>query len=259
MRKRKRRRFSTSAVLYIPVSVLLIVFLFIFGISVFLKIIEIEVTGATVYTAEEIRIASGIMYGDNLLFMDEKALERNIRSDKPFVKEVEVRRVPPSAVHIKVTESKALAAIDYQGQVLVIDSDCRVLQITDIIPDGLIEIRGFSPNAPIEGSALKAELEPGGETRLSHLKNILAAIERESIEKDISYLDISSISKTNFEYVGRIKVILGSIGAISEVRDDLSTLPGRVASITTARSPDVRGEIDLSDPDVNKWSWREYF
>jgi hypothetical protein len=259
MNKRKQRRFSTSAVLYIPISVLLIIFLFIFGISVFLKIIDIEVTGASVYTAEEIRVASGIMFGDNLLFMDEKAMERSIRSDKPFVKDVKVTRVPPSTVHIKVTESTALATVDYQGQVLVIDSECRILRITDDTPDGLIEIRGFTPNAPAEGSVLKAEIEPSGDNRLAHFKNVLAAIKNVGIAKDISYLDISNISKTNFEYVGRIKVILGSIGSVSEVRDDLSALPGRVASITTARSPDVKGEIDLSDPDINRWSWREYF
>ena len=63
----KPRRKSKSAVVYIPTAVILILFLMAFGVSVFLKIINIEVIGASVYTKEEIITASGITKGDNML------------------------------------------------------------------------------------------------------------------------------------------------------------------------------------------------
>lgn len=245
---RKQRRFSTSAALYIPLGVLLIVFLFIFGISVFLRIIEIEVTGASEYTAEDICEASGIALGDNMLFMDEKAIERSIRLDKPYVKEVKIIRLPPSAIQIKVTESKALATINYQDGIMIIDADCRVLKLTDSKPEGLIEIRGFLPDTPIEGSTVKAQR--GSDTSLEHLRNTLEAIEKVGIEKDVSYLDISSISKIKFGYLGRFKMILGTV---SNVTHRLSLLPDFITGLENTISADDEWNLDMSGQYINEW------
>ena len=255
MKIRKQRRFSTSAVLYIPVSVLLILFLFISGISVFLKIIEIEVVGASIYTADDICSASGLKLGDNILFMDTQAVARSIRLDKPYIKDVEITRVPPSAVRIKVTESAALAMIITPEHVLIIDSECRVLQISEVAQEGLIEIRGFIPDAPSEGSALKAKPEPGAETQLGHLKNVLDAIESAGIKNDVSYLDVSNISKVNFGYSGRFRVFSGSLINVSRI---LRQLPEYVTSLEAARSADVKGDIYLSDK-IGNWSFRPGF
>ena len=242
MGAKKQRRLSQSAVFYVPVSVILIVALFVFGISVFLKVHEIEVEGSTVYTVEDILSASGITPGENMLFMNVEAAEKNISSDKPYIKNVKISRRPPSGIHIEVTESTALGTIIYQDKVLIIDSECRLLKITDSVPDGLIEVRGFTPNTPVEGSSLKAEL--GDETQLDFLIKALVAIEKEGIEKDVSYLDISIISKINFGYMGRFKVILGGL---SNARSRISQLPEIVTKLEAETSVNVKGEIDLSD------------
>ena len=50
MGKKRVRRHSKSAVVYMPVAILLISFFMVLGASVFMKIIIIEVVGASKYT-----------------------------------------------------------------------------------------------------------------------------------------------------------------------------------------------------------------
>ena len=242
MSKRKKRRISRSAALFIPVSVLLIAFFTVFGVSIFTKIIDIEVAGATVYSEEEIIEASGISSGDNLLFVDVNAASHSIRAAKPFINKVAITRVPPCALRIEVTESTPMARIDYQNSVLVIDSDCRVLMITENAPDGLIEVFGISHSEPVEGSPLKED--QGSEIKLQSLKDILTIIKKEGIEKGVSYIDINTVSRIYLGYEGRFRVILGNpINA----RTALSKLQAFVLYIDDTHSTEVMGDIDMSD------------
>jgi cell division protein FtsQ len=246
MNGRKQRRISRSAALYIPVSVLIIGLLTVFGISVFMKILEIEVVGASTYSQAEVIEASGITSGDNLLFIDSDAASQRIYTEMPFVRDVKITRVPPSAVLIEVAESTALAVITYKDGALMIDSECRILEKMDKvpdIPDGSIEITGLSsPDAPVEGRPLKAEL--GNENQLQYLRDVLVAIEKEGMQKDVAYIDVANTSKINFGYLGTFRVILGNP---SNIRHKLSQLPGFVAEIRAKSSADAKGEIDMSD------------
>jgi hypothetical protein len=209
--------------------------------------LDIEVVGATVYLKEEIIDASGIATGDNMLFLNTQDASRRIKSEMPYIHEALITRVPPSAILIKVTESVALAAIKYQESVLIIDSNCKVLKISNSAPKGLIEVRGLSHETPVEGRSLKAE--PGSDNHLQYVKDILAAIEKEGIEKDVSYLDVSNTSKISLGYKGRFIVVLGSPG---NVRNKLNQLPGLVPEIEAESSVDAKGEINMSDP-TGRW------
>ena len=246
MSEKKKRRISRSTALYIPVSVLVIGFLTVFGLSVFMRIMEIDVVGISMYSRDEIIESSGISPSDNLLFFDLDAAAQKIQAEMPFVRDVKIKREPPSAVLIEVTESTALAAFTYQGGVLIVDSDCKVLKKADSLPEGLIEITGLStPAAPAEGSPLKAEM--GNENQLQYLRDVLTAIEKEGMQKDISYLDVANTSNINFGYLGRFRVILGNP---SNARHKLSQLPNFVTQITIESSDvNVSGEINMSGQD----------
>ena len=242
MSVRKQRRFSQSATIYVPVSVLLIILLMLFGTSVFLVITEIEVVGASMYTVEEIITSSGISSGDNILFLDTNSASQRVYTDKPFVNDVKITRVPPNAVRIEVIESTALATVEYRDSVLVIDSNCRVLTRLDAALEGLIEIRGLTLTDVAEGSPLKAG--QGGEMNLQSMKDVLVAIEKEGMESDISYLDVTSFSKISIGYAGRFRVNLGSP---SNARHKLSLLPGYAAQLIESSSADAKWDIDMSD------------
>ena len=253
MSKRKHRRISRSAALYIPLSVLLIAFFMVFGISVFMKILEIEVAGVSVYSEEEIVMASGIVSGDNLLFIDVDAASQGIRTTKPYISKVVITRVPPSVLRIEVTESTPLAKIVYQDRVLIIDSDCRVLKMTEDMPDGLIEVMGLSHGEPVEGIALKES--QGSDIQLNALKEILATIEKQGFEDDVLYLDVSNISKIFLRYAGRITVMLGNP---SNARQAVGKLPSVIAQIDAKSSANVTGNLDMSDSS-GQWRFIEVY
>jgi len=248
MGKKKQRRMSKSAAVYIPIGVLLTVLLVIVGTSGFLRVTDITVDGATSYSDEEIIAISGISIGDNLLFLDLGVAERRIQVAMPFINTANVSRIPPDSVRIEVTESNAIAALEFRNTVILIDSTGRVLKHTERAPAGLIEIWGLVPADAAEGSKLRAE--QGGELQLQYMIDVLAAIEREGIQQNVSYLDVGNISSLNFGYMERFRVMLGGP---NNLRQKLSSLPGAIAGVEDKEPGGITGTL-RSEPD-GKWRW----
>jgi len=244
------RRMSKSAAVYIPFGALLIIALTILGTSGFLRVMQIEVAGESMYPENEIIIASGVSRGDNLLFVDTAAAARRIKAAMPYVSEASLTRLPPDKVRIEVTESIALATVTYQFETLVIDLSGRVLQRGGEIPQGLIEVRGFSPGDVVEGAALRAQT--GSETYLQFLLDVLAAIEKEGIQDGVSYLDMTNISNITFGYRELYRVILG---APNNLRSKLSSLPGAIAGVEKMEEASVTGTFRVEDS--GEWRWNK--
>jgi len=242
MRTRKKIRRSRNAVIYFLISVFLIVTLVIFSLSVFLKIVEIEVAGASFYTGKEIIEASGILAGDNILFLNTAAAAESIISAKPYISDVTIESVPPTAIRITVNESVPVATIKYRFDILLIDSTGRVLEKLDTEPGGLIEIRGFTPLEAEVGNRMRAM--SGSETQLRSLVDVLSALERANLLGDVTYLDVEHISTIRFDYIGRFTVVLGGSTNVSH---KLSQLPGYVSTIDEERPGNVTGDINMSD------------
>ena len=241
MGNKKPRRQSKSAAVYIPVAVLLVSLLVMSGISVFLRIVDIEVSGASLYTKEEIIVASGIALGDNMLFINAGNIQQRIYSAMPYIDEVSVEVSLPDIVRISISEAAPMAWIKFSGGVVVVDSKCKILEIIDFIPDGLIEIIGFSPANITVGNDLKAS--PGDDTRLSSVKDVLTAIELEGVYKDISSIDVANIAYISFSYGGRFNVILGKP---DNMQYKMSVLKEFIASREEESSNDETGTIDMS-------------
>ena len=250
MNGKKTRRKSSGTILYFPIAVLLILCLAVFGISAFLKIQKIEVSGNLLYAAGNIIEEAGISQGDNMLLINAGAIAEKIRAAMPFISDVRVTRVFPDSIHIKVSESAATAVIKYQNQALIIDSAGRILQSENAAPSGLIEIRGFTPVNPEEGKTLKTEV--GGETRLQYLTEVLKAMESAGICGDVSYLDVANIANITFGYADKYTVILGGS---SDVQHKLSQLTSRIITEIEGREPaGTTGTLNMSDPS-GRWTW----
>jgi len=248
MNRRTQKRLSKSAAVYIPIGAFLIILLTLFGISGFLRIVEIEVDGSASYTKDEIISVSGISTGDNLLFIDANAAAKRIELAMPFINGATVTRVPPGIVRIEISESTALAYVAVFDEVLVIDSTGRVLQRGVFTPEGLIEIRGFTPGEVTEGTRLRAV--QGGEYQLDILMDVLAAFEKESMEGYVSYLDVTYITQIEFDYRLNYKIVLGGP---NNLRQKLTSLPIAIADVEETYSKDVTGTLKAEQD--GKWRW----
>ena len=236
------RRRINSATVYVPFAVLLIMVFTGLGISVFLRIIEIEVIGATIYPGEEVINASGIMVGDGLLFIDRDAATTSIMAAMPYINEVRIEYRIPDLVRIFVVEAVATAKIDYEGNTYAIDSDGRALEQIASNSLSLIEVRGFSPVGVSVGSRLR--VESGDDTRFRYLIDMLRAIESEGILDLVSVIDVTNIAYVSFVYDNLYTVI---VGTPENVASKLVRLPEIVAEVVVDNDSNELMNIYMTD------------
>ena len=251
MNSNNNRRRSKGAVAYAFLGVVLILILLILGISIFMKVMVIDVSGSSSYSDDEVITASGISIGDNILFIDAGAAARRLRVAKPYISEAEIISELPDTIRIIVKESTAIAAVEYGNSVLLINSSGKVLSQTDVLQKDLIEIRGFVPAETEVGNRLRTVSE--SETQLVSMTDVLTAFEKAGITDKVSYLDVTYISNIKFGYSERFTVILGGS---SNVNHKLNQLPVMIEDIDEKHSPDVSGEIDMSDTS-GEWRFKQ--
>lgn len=240
MESRRQRRISKSAAVYIPVGALIIVVLTLLGISSFLRIMAIEVQGATRYSAEDVVSVSGISHGDNLLFLNMEAAERRIVTAMPFVSEAIISRIMPDTIKIEIVESIPAAFIELRGEFFIINSTGRVLERTETSPAGLVEIRGITPVEATPGAQLR--VEGGAETNAQHMRYVLATFEREGILDEVSHLDVTNFAQINFGFQGRFNVLVGNR---DNLRQKLANLQNAIAGINEEFGEDATGQINV--------------
>jgi len=245
MPRDKKRLLSKTSAVYIAVGVALVTLMTLLGTSVFLRVVEIRVEGASKYSGEEVAEASGISAGDNLMRINKQRAVESILRALPFVKNASITRKLPDALVIEVTESSAVASIAFEGETLIIDSSCRVLIRSVIDPGGLIEIRGILIADAREGEQPRVEL--GEETKLQYIQDILSVLEREGLERDVSYLDVTSISNIHFGYLDIYRVILGGV---RDLKLKIGKLQTSVSELALTH-PNTPGDINTTDPSGN--------
>ena len=126
----------------------------IFGVAIFFKVNTVEVQGNTIYSAEEIRSASGIQKGDNLFTLNKEAAAGSIKASLPYVETVSIIRFLPDKIVIEVKESDATFAVTTDTNTTwLINSVGKALeQISDSAPDSALTAEPTAPDAeaPVE-------------------------------------------------------------------------------------------------------------
>ena len=143
----------------------------IFGVAIFFKVNTVEVQGNAIYSAEEIRSASGIQKGDNLFTLNKEAAAGSIKASLPYVETVSIIRFLPDKIVIEVKESDATFAVTTDTNTTwLINSVGKALeQISDSAPDSALTAEPAAPDAeapveePVEQPAENTDSENAGE------------------------------------------------------------------------------------------------
>lgn len=143
----------------------------IFGVAIFFKVNTVEVQGNTIYSAEEIRSASGIQKGDNLFTLNKEAAAGSIKASLPYVETVSIVRFLPDKIVIEVKESDATFAVTTDTNTTwLINSVGKALeQISDSAPDSALTPEPAAPDAeapveePVEQPVENTDSENAGE------------------------------------------------------------------------------------------------
>ena len=230
-----RRHSSISA----PLMFIVVIVATIFVMSVFFRVSDIEVTGNTHYTDEEIIRAIDIEQGDNLFFFDRFAAISRVFAKLPYIEEVSVVRKLPNKVTIEVVESTALAYIKLGDERWTLDHNCKVLgKAADGETGQLVEVSGISPGTLLIGEQLTTA--DGDAAVVEQLAEVLYQIQERGLTSYISLVDITDTNDVQLSYAGRYTVKLGNSSGTEHKF-------GMLVSVVTKLGAEDVGLIDLSD------------
>lgn len=219
-------------------SAIIICAALVLGISVFFRVSNFEVSGATHYTESQIIEASGIKEGSNLVFLNRAAVESRITGELVYAAMVTVSRRLPNTVVIEVRESGTVACVETESGLWLIDNYCRLLEpCPNSEADNYIKVQGFFALDPKPGQKISSIEED--KPKVAYLEKLMTALHAAEMLEDVSSIDMSTSSNGQFNYLERFNIKLG--------RDsNLDGKLGLLKSTVEKLEPTDKGNIDLS-------------
>ena len=216
----------------------------IFGVAIFFKVNTVEVQGNAIYSAEEIRSASGIQKGDNLFTLNKEAAAGSIKASLPYVETVSIIRFLPDKIVIEVKESDATFAVTTDTNTTwLINSVGKALeQISDSAPDSALPAEPTAPDAaapveePVEQPVENPDSENAGEDEAQQPSENPDAASGEQTQQPSDTADTA----------GRDTAAEASAADNSAIQADGKRIP-RILGVTV-NSPTVGSVVTATNP-----------
>lgn len=216
----------------------------IFGVAIFFKVNTVEVQGNTIYSAEEIRSASGIQKDDNLFTLNKEAAAGSIKASLPYVETVSIIRFLPDKIVIEVKESDATFAVTTDTNTTwLINSVGKALeQISDSAPDSALTAEPTAPDAeapveePVEQPVENTDSENAGEDEAQQPSENPDAASGEQTQQPSDTADTA----------GRDTAAEASAADNSAIQADGKRIP-RILGVTV-NSPTVGSVVTATNP-----------
>ncbi len=274
-----RRRRRESDVVYTPaqhfdkykfllrmVTVVAVVLAVVLGMAIFFKVEVVNVSGAEKYTPWDIRQASGIQEGENLMTLNRAKVGGRILTALPYVESAKVSIKLPDTVNIEITELTVVYALeDTAGAWWLMDAEGVVVDTTTgTAAQSYTRIQGVQiepptvgqpataaqpvvhTSAPTEESADPSEQIPVTEPlpvptgeKLSTALAILNSLERNGVIGKVTVVDVADSFDLQLWYQDRYQVYLGDD---SRMDYKISAMKGAVEQMTDYQ----RGQLDVS-------------
>ncbi len=213
-----------------------------FGMSVFFKVDTVLVSGTEKYTPWQIREASGIKNGENLLSLNKARIVGKIRTSLPYVDKVRIGRKLPDTVNIEIVEIAVPYCIEEEnGAWWLMAADGTLLESVNAADaKDYTQILGVKVTAPSAGQrAVAAEpVQPTEEAtnateetqntvlptevitvpaaeKLSVALDILQYLEDNGILGTIATVDVEDTTQLEIWYGDRYQIQFGDSSRLS--------------------------------------------
>lgn len=206
-----------------------VVLAFVFGMSIFFKVDadKIMVSGTDKYTAWQIREASGIQDGENLLSISEPRISSNIQDALPYVNKVRVGIKLPDTVKIEIEELAVVYAVEAtDSSWWLMRSDGWIIEKTNSADaEQHTKLLGVKIADPAQGQQARAadpeqtqSTDPAGEAapvtvlpseQLSTAISIAQFLEDSGVIGDAASIDVTDLGDLQLWYGQRYQVVLG--------------------------------------------------
>ncbi len=226
-----------AIVLWVLVIVLLVVLYFLLHSSL-LNVSSITVYGAERFSRQEIVDASGITFDTNIIKVNEDAAKEGIEQN-PYLKVENIRRVFPTGIEIYVTERTPIAQIGTVNGYYILDKSCTVLGLIGTPDEMLTSVTGIGMTEPEFGKPLTGD----SEEKTAALSNVLAAMDKYSLNDKITSIDISDPGHIVLSYQGTLTVrIAGGATADTKLRKLEATVAAARDKLTDGRELNMETE-----------------
>lgn len=250
-------------------TVVAVVLALLFGMSIFFKVKTVTVAGNNKYTAWDVKEASGVQEGENLLTISEPKLSSNIKSRLPYVNKVRIGIKLPDTVRIEIEELDVVYAIESDdggwwlmrsdGVIVEKSNSADAEQHTKIVgvkiaagEVGQMATAASTPAETVEGAEASPVTVLPSE-QLSTVVTVLQYLESNRIIGEIASLNVEDLSNIELWYADRFQVLLGDttqlsykIGLIKTTIDDhMQTYDRGVLDASLTIQPDPEKEYHV--------------
>ena len=262
--------FNRNRFLLQLLSVVAVVLALLFGMSIFFKVKTVTVAGVNKYTEWDVRQASGIQEGENLLTVSEAKLSSSIRSKLPYVDTVRIGIKLPDTVKIEIVELDVVYAIEAEdGSWWLMRADGGVIEkVAAADAERHTKVLGVKLSAPEAGKQAQAVQPVSGETtpegeavpvtvnaaqQLEAAISILQYLESNGIIGDAASVDVADLGNLQMWYGDRFQVLFGDATQLSykiklvktAVEDYMETYDSGVLDVSLTVQPDPEKEYQV--------------
>lgn len=201
------------------------------------KVREIVVEGDLVTTtADEIRTASGVEVGTEIIGTDWKVVAQNIERQCPVRVQL---TITASKVKIHVTE-REIASVQYGDYWFSLDENFVVTDISQNEADflGLLRLELPQISGINEGETL---CFTDGAIDVSYIQTMIAYMEESSLTSRVTLLDVSDRFNVSYVLDGSVQVVLGKVRELEAKSELVNEI------LTLKNGADAYSVIDVSD------------
>lgn len=174
------------------------------SLTVLFKISDIDVTGSSHYSRQQIIEESGIKKGDNLFLTKTEQSSERIREKLPYLGTVAVKRKFPAKIEISVQEDTVYGAAAFGKKYVIIGGGGNALDLVNSIPNGCTELQGLEVKYAQAGKLVQYK-DAGSE---NVLKTVMEALQKNGLS-NITAVDFSKSYRIMAVYDNRIRINFG--------------------------------------------------
>lgn len=241
-RTRQRRRRGRFGGLYQLLSFLVVFAAILVGCVVFFRVNVITVSGNAFYSDAEVIAASGVKEGDNLFLISRPKTAGAIVSKLPYIESVSPIKRLPDRVELRVTETRALCAIQSGGDWWLLNDGGKLLDRGDETVKGdLPSVLGLDPVEPTLGTWMAVDISQ--QTKLEGLKSLLTELEERGMTEGVTgFIDLHA---TNVIYFGYGEDLTVAVPMSGDFERRILSLQ-RVVETFAERGERLTGTLDLT-------------
>lgn len=237
----KPRRASALKLMGVSLGFVIAIVLLYIAARVFFRVENITVENNSIYSDEQIIKNFSVNEGDFLFSFSSSEAEKELCMKLPYIDKIDIRRVYPSTVEIKVEELQARYMCVQKNKYIVFSPDLKVLEVSDENKwaDTVVTVELPDVRRAIEGEII----EFSGVEKTEYISGFIKSLGNFKGDTKIDKIYLSDYFNIKMLCENRYMISFGKYDAI-DVK--MHTLEKVIESKTVSES--AAATIDISDP-----------